>query len=52
MSINGCCNWCGAYVHCEKCEDPAVYRKMNSGKLDNPMDAGQGGHIHACEGEA
>jgi hypothetical protein len=23
--INCCCDWCGAYVHCPMCEDPAAY---------------------------
>jgi hypothetical protein len=42
------CDWCGAWSGCDKCDDPAVYRKMNSGELDNPMGTEQGGHIHAC----
>ena len=46
MSINTCCDWCGAYCHCEKCEDPLVAKMMQ--ELDNPMDSDQGGHIHAC----
>jgi hypothetical protein len=46
MSINVCCDWCGAYFHCEKCKDPEVAKMMQG--LDNPMDSDQGGHIHAC----
>lgn len=50
-SVNGCCDWCGAYVHCPMCEDPAVYKRMNSGEIDDPMDEAQGGHIHWCSPE-
>jgi hypothetical protein len=49
--INACCDWCGAYVHCPMCEDPAVYKRMNSGEIDDPMDQVQGGHIHWCSPE-
>jgi hypothetical protein len=47
-----CCDWCGAYTDCEKCDDPKVAALMDGpdipGVFDDPMDEEQGGHIHAC----
>ena len=47
-----CCDWCGAYTDCEKCDDPKVAALMDGpdipGVFDNPMDEAQGGHIHSC----
>jgi hypothetical protein len=40
------CDWCGAYAECEKCDDPTTAKLMD--ELDDPMDADQGGHTHAC----
>jgi hypothetical protein len=40
------CDWCGGYTECERCDDPATAKLMD--ELDAPMDADQGGHIHAC----
>jgi len=42
------CDWCGAWCDCEKCDDPAVRALMDDRATDDPMDAGTGGHIHAC----
>lgn len=47
-----CCDWCGAYCHCERCDDPKTAALMDGpdipGVFTNPMDEKQGGHIHAC----
>jgi hypothetical protein len=42
------CDWCGAWCDCAKCDDPAVRALMDDPATDDPMDADQGGHIHAC----
>jgi len=43
-----CCDWCGTWCDCEKCEDPTVRALMEDPATDNPMYAAQDGHIHAC----
>ena len=36
------CDWCGAYVDCEKCDDPLVATLTDA--IDDPTSH----HIHAC----